>query len=658
MKTDDHDTRRPQPQRKPLDPLRGLLLGTAAPFAGAYAAYHAETARIGKMTDLPGDEFGALVNAKDEAFTSVVRSPDSLCTIADAIAAVGFLRDYITGDETATLVDIRFPPAIADALWSFLARVHESAKATEGSTIIPELGMTFTEAADRRSALYAAVKDISDDEAGDDEVDKLCEEENRIIHAIAAIQPQTVADCLAVLQLVGDKDTALQHSDVHAPGTMAAALFHATLSAAAVLSSMPAGMVGHGSDAELVSLYNRLIEAESTLNSRAPGTSDEELEPFVAAFRDADSAFRKAPARSVAGIALKLRRFWDLCEEDPSIAPQAEDVIDLLKTANEAAERLSAMPAGMLPAAHADAELLDLWHQYMDLSRRWDAMAKTSASDEEMEPLGKAIDRIDDRMTELPALTMAGVAVKMKRLMIRYTEAPWAVDMTFGDMPEPHTDMDSRDWMIWKAIQDAERLAQQPQASASSLTAIYTRWREAQARYNDPNLPDDQDEATKELDEIERRLALEPVQCATDVFVKLAALLSELHTVGVPVIDAEHKEAWPRLLPITEAAADMLPPDVRGPFKDMMAGIRMTIAAMDEADAKGRLHTPARSTQPADTFADTIAAFEAEAAQALSLPSTPTLAMVEAGAAAAGIDIEQARAIYAAMAEAYKKEAA
>ncbi|TWA76876.1 hypothetical protein FBZ83_11717 [Azospirillum brasilense] len=76
-----------------------------------------------------------------------------------------------------------------------------------------------------------------------------------------------------------------------------------------------------------------------------------------------------------------------------------------------------------------------------------------------------------------------------------------------------------------------------------------------------------------------------------------------------------------------------------------------------ECGSRLNIAAPAPTQQP-DAFADTITAFQGEAEKALSLPTAPTVNMLEAGAAAAGIDIQQARAIYAAMADAYKKEAA
>lgn len=62
--------------------------------------------------------------------------------------------------------------------------------------------------------------------------------------------------------------------------------------------------------------------------------------------------------------------------------------------------------------------------------------------------------------------------------------------------------------------------------------------------------------------------------------------------------------------------------------------------------------------QDADAFADTIAAFEAEAPATLALPQEPTGRMVDAGASAAGITPAQFQAAYAAAVEALKLERA
>lgn len=78
---------------------------------------------------------------------------------------------------------------------------------------------------------------------------------------------------------------------------------------------------------------------------------------------------------------------------------------------------------------------------------------------------------------------------------------------------------------------------------------------------------------------------------------------------------------------------------------------------MSTGPSSARESTPDSGQQP-DGFVDAISAFQGEAKKALCLPTVPTGNMLEAGAAAAGIDIEQARAIYSAMADANKKEAA
>ncbi|KAA0576660.1 hypothetical protein [Azospirillum sp. Sh1] len=62
--------------------------------------------------------------------------------------------------------------------------------------------------------------------------------------------------------------------------------------------------------------------------------------------------------------------------------------------------------------------------------------------------------------------------------------------------------------------------------------------------------------------------------------------------------------------------------------------------------------------QDADAFADTVAAFEAEAPATLALPLEPTSRMVDAGASAAGITPAQFQAAYAAAVEALKLERA
>ncbi|HYD68494.1 hypothetical protein [Azospirillum sp.] len=59
-----------------------------------------------------------------------------------------------------------------------------------------------------------------------------------------------------------------------------------------------------------------------------------------------------------------------------------------------------------------------------------------------------------------------------------------------------------------------------------------------------------------------------------------------------------------------------------------------------------------------DAFADTVAAFENAAPEPLCMPQSPTDAMVQAGAAAAGITLKRFANAYAAAVEAFKGERA
>ena len=60
----------------------------------------------------------------------------------------------------------------------------------------------------------------------------------------------------------------------------------------------------------------------------------------------------------------------------------------------------------------------------------------------------------------------------------------------------------------------------------------------------------------------------------------------------------------------------------------------------------------------AGAFGAAVAAFQGAAHAGLCIPDVPTDAMVQAGAEVAGIDPEQARAMFAAMVAAYRREAA
>ncbi len=72
--------------------------------------------------------------------------------------------------------------------------------------------------------------------------------------------------------------------------------------------------------------------------------------------------------------------------------------------------------------------------------------------------------------------------------------------------------------------------------------------------------------------------------------------------------------------------------------------------------AAGPFVTP--TAPESDAFAETIVAFQKEAPSSLAIPDTPTEAMLKAGAAAGGCSTETVRAAFAAMVDAYRREAA
>ncbi|CAO3445674.1 hypothetical protein [Azospirillum argentinense] len=82
---------------------------------------------------------------------------------------------------------------------------------------------------------------------------------------------------------------------------------------------------------------------------------------------------------------------------------------------------------------------------------------------------------------------------------------------------------------------------------------------------------------------------------------------------------------------------------------DAIEKVRAVICAAKASEA---------ATLEAVAFNDTITAFDGAAEQALNMPATPTLGMLDAGAVAGGIGREQARAVYSAMAGAFANEAA
>lgn len=135
----------------------------------------------------------------------------------------------------------------------------------------------------------------------------------------------------------------------------------------------------------------------------------------------------------------------------------------------------------------------------------------------------------------------------------------------------------------------------------------------------------------------------------------VAAAISE-HDALIFGLVHDALRAVPELAGLIDGAQGAQPQDTSTAFIDAIDSLADR-ALPHDIDAMTTAFE-AEATGDAVPFGVAVEAFEGAAEQALCMPTAPTLAMLEAGAAVGGIDLEQARAIYAAMAVAFAKEVA
>ncbi len=305
-----------------------------------------------------------------------------------------------------------------------------------------------------------------------------------------------------------------------------------------------------------------------------------------------------------------------------------------------------------------DADLLDLGRLHEDAIRDADAVHAIARPEEEAERLYARISGLKDSIFATEATTLAGLAVQLSAL--------WDLQgPTLEEEGGPTEDSDIGLKAVWNIWQTARKLSGQDadiRPINSNLHATFGEWRAVVERFNTDDLSlDEERQLEGRLSELEMRLALEPVRSLSDILVKLAAILVDVARIGPPPVDDDAEKPWPRLLGTINAGSAGFPPDISEPARVITKSLCEIFDVMvGDIDAETRRLAAVANDQRrgADAFADTVAAFEAEAPETLSLPLEPTGRMIDAGAGAAGITPEQFQAAYAAAVEALKLERA
>lgn len=139
---------------------------------------------------------------------------------------------------------------------------------------------------------------------------------------------------------------------------------------------------------------------------------------------------------------------------------------------------------------------------------------------------------------------------------------------------------------------------------------------------------------------------------AADAVVRLLPDAGHAVPAPAPVLEVDELRSAARAVVVYNRALDGLKAAAVAP------DIRTEFAAMLRADAADLESTTAPATEPAtvEGFNAMVRAFDAAAPE--MIPAVPTLAMVEAGAVAAGMTHETIRAAFAAMAAAHRRTAA
>lgn len=376
------------------------------------------------------------------------------------------------------------------------------------------------------------------------------------------------------------------------------------------------------------------------------GDGEPEADFSVISKRFRDAAATALPPTTLRDALAVIRYARD--DEDEDVAPITLDAADKLRLLRGAYSTVAAvMEAGralieQAPITNPDTEILSAYRTFVDAYRQIDDIG------DEKDPRVEAAYKVKygawDKIAATTPQTAAGMAAYLK-VVIHNTEESYEIDraLVYGEPLDSNYQFAcSGGEMLWKLIQHLEGgavVSTDPDAELSEAGHQFATWKRLEATFQKYASNEDREswygKKPKNASVLEKN---------NDVLKHFSALpkdeqkrVIERLSLTVLMLKAHHT-----MLAICQHDDGHYLPLYR-------SRLAKDLAEVDAAMNEGR---------ETDAFTDTISAFQDEAEKALCLPTAPTVDMLEAGAAAAGINIEQARAIYAAMADAYKKEAA
>lgn len=340
---------------------------------------------------------------------------------------------------------------------------------------------------------------------------------------------------------------------------------------------------------------------------------------------------------------------------NPCIGIPASDAHELsIRIARNVRDFLSAMPAGMVAAeqpletsiveplgmtfrqaADRVREIMD-WNDASwerDESNEGKEEQQRRANDEERHRIVKAI-------FEAPAKTIGDVLVKLERLACPIFEAG-AFETDPEDINAIAVDL--------RRIGAASPISWQSQHPDAELIDTTGQWFAMVDGFNGME-GDPTPEQMAEADRLHSGIVALPACTAAGVLAKAAALTSRM--VGCVAGLEEGDQLYPllRSMATTEEAE---------PVAQLARRLVGHLQEIDRDSLHAETAITALRTDPPQRsdFAAAIGAFKGAAPAGLCMPDSPTGAMLEAGASVGGINPDQARAIYVAMADAYRLEA-
>lgn len=476
-----------------------------------------------------------------------------------------------------------------------------------------------------------------------------------------ALPNGTAAAAVAFARLLASGDHAMQPDSYTLTGNPALppqardTVHHSSDLRATLLGSTAIPADGHP-DAEILDLGRRRTELIQRINQS--GRPGHDAAPLLIEWKEVDQLIMELEPKTAAGLAVQLSAIWSLSPEpDEKNGPTADGPLERtwLWTAMKNAERIGASASLAHDRQDTDAPIFAAYSRWSELVQDCYA-AKT---DDDCERLSEQADEAAlDVMTHEPA-TREGLAAQV--FVMLHLEHGGTTDDHLDIDFSPLTGGDGPDNAAVQAlVERVKRIgrrdgAYEPYAAAMEKrigTAANDQLRQAWEelyRLDTECVPDDLDDwaaceaYNRSVDEACKRVLAAPVQTVADIGVFARFALRGV-TIQWGACETEPQEL---------AARDQIPTD-RG--QQLMVALWRIVERLTEHHKV--IHAAHVVQQNADAFADTVAAFEAEAPATLALPLEPTGRMVDAGASAAGITPAQFQAAYAAAVEALKLERA